>query len=150
MSVNSVTLLGYLGNEPKVGKSQRGDTICSFSVATSDKWKDKVSGESKEKTEWHFCQAYGKVGEICAKYLAKGSRIYLEGSLNTRQYKDKTGAEKQLTAIIVREVELLSPPKKVEPTALDKAIDNIPGVTQAKIDPFEVCGDVRYTEELPF
>lgn len=103
-SVNKVTLLGNLGQNPETFGEGLG---CNFSVATSKSWRDKDSGEQKEKTEWHRITAYRKLGEICAQYLTKGSKVYLEGELQTRKWDDKDGNVRYTTEIIIDEMVML-------------------------------------------
>ena len=101
-SVNKVIILGNLGHNPEVRTSQDGGKIVSFSVATTESWKDKVSGEKKDKTEWHRVVVFNRtLAEVCEKYLRKGSKVYLEGQLQTRKWTDKNGSEKQTTEILV-------------------------------------------------
>ena len=103
-SVNKVTLLGNLGRDPEVRAMQNGDKIVQLSVATSDRWKDKNSGEQRERTEWHrvviFNDALGKIAE---QYLKKGSTVYLEGQLQTRKWTDQqSGQEKYTTEVVLQ------------------------------------------------
>ena len=103
-SVNKVTLIGNLGRDPEVRAMQNGDKIVQLSVATSDRWKDKLSGEQRERTEWHrvviFNDALGKIAE---QYLKKGSTVYLEGQLQTRKWTDQqSGQEKYTTEVVLQ------------------------------------------------
>jgi len=104
--VNRVTLVGHLGADPDVQTLQSGQTVCKMSLATSESWKDKETGERKEKTEWHRLVAWGKQAELCAKYLAKGKQIFVEGKLQTRSY-EKDGVKRWSTEIVVSEVQFL-------------------------------------------
>ena len=93
-SVNKVTLLGNLGRDPEVRFSQSGDKIANLSIATSETWNDKSSGERKEKTEWHRVVVFNKfLADIAEKYLKKGSKVYVEGALQTRKWTDNAGIE---------------------------------------------------------
>ena len=98
-SVNKVIILGHLGRDPETRYTASGDAICNFSVATSDTWKDKNTGEKKEATEWHRVSVFGKLAEICGQYLKKGSQVYVEGSLRTRKWTDKDGQDRYTTEI---------------------------------------------------
>lgn len=98
-SVNKVILVGNLGRDPEVRHLSSGDAVVNISIATTDKWKDKQTGEAKEMTEWHKVNFFGKLAEIVGQYLKKGSTIYIEGSIHTRKYTDKDGAEKYSTEI---------------------------------------------------
>ena len=102
-SLNRVTLIGNLGADPEVKSFQNGGRICNLRIATSETWKDKATGERKEKTQWHRVVVNNEnlVG-ICEKYLKKGSKVYLEGQLETRKYTDKDGAEKYTTEVVLR------------------------------------------------
>lgn len=104
MSINSVTLLGHLGKDPISKQLSNGTTVCNFSIATSEKWDDKRTGNKKEKTEWHQVVVYGANGENCSKYLAKGRQVYIEGKLQTRKWDDKNGIARYLTEIIANRV----------------------------------------------
>lgn len=98
-SVNKVILVGNLGRDPEVRYTASGDAMCNLSVATTDNWRDKATGERKEMTEWHRVSFFGKTAEVCGQYLKKGSQIYIEGSIRTRKYTDKDGVEKYSTEI---------------------------------------------------
>jgi single-strand DNA-binding protein len=101
-SINKVTLLGNLGADPEVRMGQDGSKIITFSVATSEFWTDKQSGERKEKTEWHRVVIFNdRLGEVAEKYLRKGSKVYLEGQLQTRQWKDNTGIDRYTTEVVI-------------------------------------------------
>ncbi|HEX4303120.1 MAG TPA: single-stranded DNA-binding protein [Rhizomicrobium sp.] len=102
-SVNKVTLIGNLGKDPEVRRMQSGDPVVNLSIATSDTWRDKSSGERKEKTEWHRVVIFSKgLADVAEKYLRKGSKVYIEGSLQTRKWTDKDGAEKYSTEIVLQ------------------------------------------------
>ena len=102
-SINKVTLIGRLGAEPDVRSTQDGRSIVSFSVATSETWKDKNSGEKREKTEWHRVVIFNEgLGKIAQQYLNKGSRVYLEGQLQTRKWEDQSGQEKYTTEVVIQ------------------------------------------------
>jgi single-strand DNA-binding protein len=101
-SINKVILVGNLGKDPEVRTSQDGIKVVSFSLATSEYWKDKVSGERKDRTEWHRVVVFNpNLAEVCEKYLHKGSKIYIEGQLQTRKWQDQGGAERYTTEVII-------------------------------------------------
>ncbi len=101
-SVNKVILVGNLGRDPEVRHTQNGTPIVHLSVATSENWKDRATGERKEKTEWHRVVIFNeRLGEVAQKYLAKGSKVYLEGQLQTRKWTDQNGNEKYTTEIVL-------------------------------------------------
>lgn len=105
--VNKVIIVGNLGNDPEVRYSQLGSAMTTISVATSESWKDKATGEQKERTEWHRVKFFGKLAEIAGEYLKKGSQVYVEGKLRTDKYTDKSGVEKYSTDIIADEMQML-------------------------------------------
>ncbi len=101
-SVNKVIIVGNLGKDPEVRASQDGSKIVNFSVATSESWKDKASGERKEKTEWHRVVVFNdNIASVAEQYLRKGSKVYVEGQLQTRKWTDQTGAERYSTEIVI-------------------------------------------------
>jgi single-strand DNA-binding protein len=104
--VNKAIIIGNLGRDPEVKYLQSGSAVCNFSVATSEKWKDKQTGEAKEQTEWHKVTCFGRLAEIAGQYLRKGSKVYIEGSLRTRQY-EKDGVTHYSTEINARELQML-------------------------------------------
>jgi single-strand DNA-binding protein len=102
-SVNKVILVGNLGKDPEVRRMTSGEPVVSFSLATSESWRDKASGERKEKTEWHRIVIFNKnLAEVAEKYLRKGSKVYVEGALQTRKWTDKDGQEKYTTEIVLQ------------------------------------------------
>jgi single-strand DNA-binding protein len=106
-SINKVILVGNLGRDPETRYASSGDAICNIAVATTDKWKDKTSGEQKEATEWHRIAFFGKLAEIAGQYLKKGSQVYIEGKLKTRKWADKDGVEKYTTEIVADTMQML-------------------------------------------
>ena len=106
-SFNKVILIGNLGADPETRAMPSGMTVANIRVATSESWKDKQSGESKERTEWHNVAMFGRLGEIAGEYLKKGSKVYIEGSLRTRKWQDKSGADRYTTEIIANEMQML-------------------------------------------
>lgn len=105
--INKVILVGTLGKDPEVRYSQGGSALTSISVATNESWKDKQTGEQKERTEWHRVKFFGRLAEIAGEYLKKGGQVYIEGSLRTEKYTDKAGVEKYSTDIIANEMQML-------------------------------------------
>ena len=105
--LNKAMLIGHLGQDPEVKTLQNGTAVCNLSLATTEKWKDKNSGEMKELTEWHRVSIFGKLAEIAGQYCRKGSQIYIEGKLRTRKWQDKNGADRYTTEIVADELQLL-------------------------------------------
>jgi single-strand DNA-binding protein len=101
-SVNKVILIGNLGRDPEVRSMQNGGKVANLSLATSESWRDKGTGERKEKTEWHRVVIFGNLAEIAEKYLKKGSKVYVSGSLQTRKWTDQSGAEKYTTEVVLQ------------------------------------------------
>ncbi len=102
-SVNKVILVGNLGRDPEVRRMNSGESVVSFSVATSETWRDKASGERRERTEWHNVVIFNEnLGKIAEQYLKKGAKVYLEGQLQTRKFTDKNGQERQTTEVVLQ------------------------------------------------
>jgi single-strand DNA-binding protein len=149
--LNKVTLIGYLGKDPSINKTQSGVSVTSFSIATSEKYKDK-EGNMQDKTEWHNIVAWQNLADICGKYLKKGSLVYVEGKLQTRSYQDKDGATKYTTEIVISEMKMLGggsnnssqqttptePQTNVATSQTSPAMANVPIV------------QMGYDEDLPF
>ena len=106
-NVNKVILMGVLGRDPETKQFPNGGSMTTFSVATTEFWKDKTTGERKEATEWHRITTSNRLAEIASKYLKKGSKAYIEGSLRTRRYKDQSGADREVTEIRADILQLL-------------------------------------------
>ncbi len=106
MSVNKVIILGRLGQDPELKYTPGGMAVCNFSIATSESWADK-SGQKQERTEWHRVVVWGKLGELCNQYLAKGRQAYIEGSLQTRSWDDKNGQKRYTTEVLAKTVQFI-------------------------------------------
>ena len=105
--INKVILIGNLGNDPDVRYTAGGAAVSNISLATTESWKDRESGEQQEKTEWHRVVFFGKLAEIVAEYLKKGSQVYIEGRLQTRKWQDKEGNDRYTTEIVASEMQML-------------------------------------------
>jgi single-strand DNA-binding protein len=105
--VNKVILVGNLGKDPEVRYMPSGGAVANVTIATSEQWKDKQSGEQRERTEWHSVVFYQKLAEIVGEYLKKGSQVYVEGALRTRKWQDKNGNDRYTTEIIASEMQML-------------------------------------------
>lgn len=105
--VNKVILVGLLGRDPETKTFPNGGSITQFSIATTESWVDKTSGERKEQTEWHRIVLHNRLGEIAQQYLRKGSKVYIEGKLRTRQWQDQNGQERYTTEILGNELQML-------------------------------------------
>jgi len=106
-SVNKVILIGNLGKDPETRYMPNGEAVTNITVATTESWKDKASGEKQEKTEWHRVTFYRRLAEIAGEYLKKGSQVYIEGRLETRKWQDKEGKDRYTTEIIANEMKML-------------------------------------------
>lgn len=106
-SINKVIIVGNLGADPDIKYMPSGGAVCNVSIATTDAWKDKATGEKKEKTEWHRVVFFNRLAEIVGDYLHKGSQVYVEGSLRTRKWQDQSGADRYATEIVAREMQML-------------------------------------------
>ena len=137
MSVNKVTLLGWVGRDPEIRFMPNGEAVANFSIATSESWKDK-NGDKQERVEWHNITIYRKLAEIAGQYLKKGSQVYIEGKIQSRKYTGKDGVERTAYEIIANEMKMLggntgtesvpAPPTKQETTQpqVDDFDDDIP------------------------
>ena len=105
--INKVILVGNLGNDPEVRYTPSGGAVANITIATSESWKDKNTGQKVEKTEWHRVVMFNRLGEIAGEYLKKGSKVYIEGKLQTRKWQDKSGADRYTTEIVAAEMQML-------------------------------------------
>lgn len=105
--INKAIILGNLGQDPTIRYTSSGAAVTSFSIATSETWKDKNTGEPQERVDWHNVVFFGKLAEIAGQYLKKGSKIYIEGKLQTRKWTDKNGIDRYTTEIIANEMQML-------------------------------------------
>ncbi|MCK6417474.1 MAG: single-stranded DNA-binding protein [Alphaproteobacteria bacterium] len=152
-SVNKVILVGNLGKDPEVRSMQSGDRVCNLSIATSESWKDKQSGERKEKTEWHRVVVFNQnIVNVCENYLKKGAKVYIEGQLETRKWTDQSGVEKYSTEVVLR-------PFRGELTMLDSKGSRDSGGSYASNDSSMSSGGTaaarqpapqEFEDEIPF
>jgi single-strand DNA-binding protein len=105
--LNQAQIIGHLGKDPETRYLPSGEAVCNFSLATTEKWKDKNTGEQKEATEWHRITTFGKLAEICGQYLKKGSQAFVQGKLVTRKYTDKDGIERYATEVRADNMKML-------------------------------------------
>ncbi len=106
-SLNRVELIGRLGADPDIRYTQAGDAVATLSIATSEQWKDKTTGEPREDTEWHRCVTWRRLAEIAGQYLQKGARVYIAGNLKTRKWQDQSGQDRYTTEIQVKDMIML-------------------------------------------
>lgn len=105
--INKVILIGNLGNDPETRYTQSGSAVTNISLATSESWKDKQTGQPQERTEWHRVVFFNRLAEIAGEYLRKGSKVYIEGSLRTRKWQDQSGQDRYTTEIVANEMQML-------------------------------------------
>lgn len=146
--VNKVILVGTLGRDPETKSFPNGGSVCNFSVATSETWVDKSTGERKEHTEWHRITANAKLAENAQKYLRKGSKVYLEGSLKTRQWKDQNGQDKFATEIKLSSMQMLdSKPQQQQSNGYAQQPQQAP---QQQQQGYGYTQNQNQDEDLPF
>ena len=141
-SINKVILIGNLGADPETRYMPGGDAVCTLRLATTDKWKDKASGEKKELTEWHRVVFYRKLAEIAGQYLKKGSTVYIEGRIRTRKWTDKEGQERYTTEIEANEMQMLGGRQSSDSAPSEKPQRNAQGAPKQS---FEDDGEIPFT-----
>jgi len=112
--VNKVILIGNVGKDPDIKATNNGSTIANISIATSESWKDKSTGQQQERTEWHRVVFFGRLAEIVRDYLKQGSKVYIEGSIRTRKWQDQSGQDRYTTEIVASEMQMLDSRENVE------------------------------------
>ncbi len=131
-SVNMVVLVGRVGKEPEIKALANGNSVANFSVATSETWKDKTSGEKQEKTEWHNITIYGKLADIVGKYVHKGDMLYLRGKLQTRKWTDKAGVDRYTTDVVCDDMTMLGGKKPQGDSATESSTAAVPAGAAGK------------------
>ncbi len=119
--LNKVMIIGNLGKDPEVRYIPSGTAVCNVSIATSESWKDKQSGEDKERTEWHNVALFGRLAEVAGEFLRKGSKVYVEGKLQTRKWQDKQGVDRYTTEIHASDMQMLDGKREGAPAHDGKA-----------------------------
>lgn len=148
-SVNKVIIVGNLGRDPEVRHAQDGSKIVQLSVATSEFWKDKTTGERRDRTEWHRVVVFNdRIADVCEKYTRKGSRVYIEGQLQTRKWTDQSGQERYTTEVVLGKY-------RGEFTLLDSKNDNGSGLADEGSSPYSAsfepdAGPVDLDDQVPF
>ncbi len=138
--INKVILVGNLGKDPDMRYTAGGDAVANLSIATSESWNDNQTGEKKEKTEWHRVVFFRRIAEVCGEYLKKGSSVYIEGSLRTRDWEDDQGNKRYTTEIIGREMQMLGGRRS------EDNMDQSPQMNSSSTQPEERLID----DEIPF
>lgn len=140
-SMQKLQLIGHLGGDPEIRFIGSGQAVCHFSVATTEKWKDKSSGEKKERTEWHRCEVWGSSAERAKEWLYKGCLVYLEGKLQTDKWTDRDGVERYTTKVRVFQWDVLSPRADTTPRRES---------TQRAESRSEAPSDEKLEDDIPF
>ena len=146
-SINKVIIIGNLGKDPEVRYIPSGGAIANITVATTDTWKDKATGEKKEATEWHRISFFGKLAEIAGQYLKKGSQVYIEGKLRTRKWQDKEGHDRYTTEIIADVMQMLGS-RSGEATSLERDIAPASSAPASRPAPASNFNDMD--DDIPF
>lgn len=129
--INKVILVGNVGGDPELRYLPNGNPVATLSIATSESWKDKSSGEKQERTEWHRVVCFNKLGEIAGEYVRKGSKVYIEGSLRTRKWQDQQGVDRYTTEIIASDMQMLdSRMGSASPSMTDNSVPSMPTHSQ--------------------
>src|ERR1700756_3543253 len=149
-SVNKVIIVGNLGADPETRYTPSGDAVTNIRVATTDRWKDKASGEMKEATEWHRIAFFGRLAQIAGEYLKKGSQVYVEGRIRTRKWQDKDGQDRYSTEIVADTMQMLgsragSGEPRPEPMAAKAGESKAPSVAKKPAGKFDDMED-----DIPF
>ncbi len=140
--INKVIIIGNVGGDPETRYMPSGSAVTNLTVATNESWKDKQTGEQKERTEWHKVAAFGRLAEIMAEYLRKGSQVYIEGKLRTRKWQDKDGNDRWTTEIVADEMQMLGG----RGGAGSAAMNQDPGPASAPAQP----GPDDFDDDIPF
>jgi single-strand DNA-binding protein len=141
--INKAIIVGTLGKDPEVNYMANGGAVTNLSVATSEKWKDKQTGEAQEKTEWHRVVMFGKLAEIASQYLKKGSKCYLEGKITTRKWQDQSGQDKYTTEIVANEMQMLD-------SAQSATAQSAPSRPQPQPSPAMAETAEEFDDDIPF
>ncbi len=146
--LNKAILIGRLGRDPEIRYTQDGRAVANFTVATNEEWKDKNTGEKKERTEWHRIVAFGKLGEICSEYLSKGRLVYVEGRLQTRSW-EQDGVTKYTTEIVASDMQML----EAKNAGASQSFANSPSSGQGAPQPStkqQPGGGDEFDDDIPF
>jgi single-strand DNA-binding protein len=143
--INKVIIVGNLGNDPETRFMSNQDAVTNITVATSESWKDKTTGEQKEKTEWHRVVMFKTLAAIAGQYLKKGSKVYIEGSLQTRKWKDQGGADRYTTEIKAHDMQMLDSRGATDSQPQQQAPQPTPNVTNSNIP-----GSDNFEDDIPF
>jgi single-strand DNA-binding protein len=141
--INKVIIVGNLGNDPDTRYMPSGSAVTNLSVATNESWKDKQTGEQKDRTEWHKVAMFGRLAEIAAEYLRKGSQVYIEGKLRTRKWQDQNGNDRWTTEVVADEMQMLGGRTGSSAPAMDDSM-------QPAAPPPSKDGSEDFDDDIPF
>ena len=154
--INKVILIGNLGRDPETRYSQAGNAVTKFSLATSESWRDRQSGEQQERTEWHNIVCFSRLAEITGQYLRRGSKVYIEGSLQTSSW-EQDGQKRYRTEVIAREMQMLdsrgsesAPPSGFEPRGAAAPAENPPAPSAPASNAPTLSDDDDFDDDIPF
>ena len=151
--VNKVILVGNMGQDPDVKYMPNGDAVVNITIATSESWKDKATGENKEKTEWHRVVLFRRLGEIAGEYLRKGSKVYIEGRLQTRKWQAQDGTDRYTTEIVANELQMLDSKGSQDSSQGSAAYSQKPATSkpkQASAPSQSAPVDDSFDDDIPF
>lgn len=150
--INKVILIGNLGGDPEVRYMPSGGAVTNVTIATSDSWKDKTSGEQHDKTEWHRVVFFNRLAEIAGEYLRKGAKVYVEGRLQTRKWQDKNGQERYTTEIIASEMQMLDSRGGGGSSAAQdsSSMGNNNEASASKAAAMELMSNDNFDDDIPF
>jgi single-strand DNA-binding protein len=152
MSLNKVMILGRLGQDPELKHTPNGMAVANFSVATSESWNDKNTGQKQERTEWHRIVVWGKLAELCGQYLSKGRQVFLEGKIQTRSWDDKEGNKRYTTEIVASTVQFLGAAQGASQGNYDQTpqAKNNQG-TMNQTPEYDIASDASFAaDDIPF
>jgi single-strand DNA-binding protein len=148
--INKVILIGNLGRDPETRYSQGGNAVTNFSVATTENWKDRQSGEQQERTEWHNIVCFARLAEIAGEYLRKGSKVYIEGSLRTSSW-EQDGQKKYRTEVMARDMQMLDSRGGGAPSGFESASESAPRANAPSgADNAPTLSDDNFDDDIPF
>lgn len=148
--INKVIIVGNLGNDPEVRYMPSGGAVANISIATSEGWKDKQTGQMQERTEWHRVVLFNRLGEIAGEYLKKGSKVYVEGRLQTRKWQDKNGVDRYTTEIVGNDLQMLDSRGAGAASSFDSGMDQSQGMGYTPSASAEPAMDTSFDDDIPF
>ncbi|HOW16744.1 MAG TPA: single-stranded DNA-binding protein [bacterium] len=150
--VNKVIIIGRLGQDPEVRYTPNGQAVANFTVATSENWTDKTSGNKQERTEWHRIVVWGRLAELCKDYLKKGRQVYIDGRLQTRNWDDRDGKKRYITEIVANTIQFLgsSSERSDSDTTTETGVEYVNDAPTNNVPPFDTNVSHVSDDEIPF